>query len=51
MLQHLQINNKILKSLLCFILVVAASAPVAERSVKLKGLSDSQVPQGSGLLC
>ena len=30
---------------------VAASAPVAERSVKLKGLSDSQVPQGSGLLC
>ena len=31
--------------------VVAASAPVAERSVKLKGLSDSQVPQGSGLLC
>ena len=31
--------------------IVAASAPVAERSVKLKGISDSQVPQGSGLLC
>ena len=30
---------------------VAASAPVAERSVKLKRLNDSQVPQGLGLLC
>ena len=30
---------------------VAASPPVAERSVKLKRVNDSQVPQGSGLLC
>ena len=32
-------------------LLVAASAPVAERSVKLKRLNDSKVPQGSGLFC
>ena len=30
---------------------VGASAPVAERSVKLKRLNDSQVLQGSGLFC
>ena len=33
------------------VFTVAASAPVAKRSVKLKRLNDSQVPQGSGLLC
>ena len=36
---------------LCLKWKVAASAPVSERSVKLRRPSDSQVPQGWGLLC
>ena len=31
--------------------IVAASAPVAERSVKLRKTNDSQFPQGWDLLC
>ena len=51
-LEHSSLINLANHSLLpAWIIFIAASAPVSERSVKLRKLSDSQVPQGWGLLC